>query len=481
MNKTAKNSMIYLSGAVITGILSFISTLVLTRVFSQKVYAMHGLLANFHTIFTMIVSFGYDSAYMRFYHKQPFTGKRYLAECLKVPAVLFLLSALLLVEPGQHIITFLFEERLARHVVLLLIVYFFFSSISRFSLLTARMEERAGNFVISNFVGKVGFLGILAIVFFVVGSVSFDWVIISHAIAAVMATMINLVVYKKIWNRKNVESEAFRNIELLKYGFPIMVNSALTLSAPLVEKLIIKELAGWDILSIYTAASIFQTVVLLLVATITNIWTPLVYKMCEDEKKFKPVLHNFGMVATILMALGTSMCILLRRWLVLLLDEKYFSVYIIAPVIFLSACFNLFFVIYSVGINIKKKTWHLVIAPILQLITSVALCYTLIPKMGLVGVGLAVFISLNINRFYTIIVGLKLYGTGTSEAKMYIIAALSTVAAILSLYYTELLSDIIMSSTLIAVSALVMNKEILVTVKNVLGLLKKSKMEKNHE
>ncbi|MDO5479333.1 MAG: oligosaccharide flippase family protein, partial [Clostridia bacterium] len=357
MNKTAKNSMIYLSGTVTTGILSFISTLVLTRVFSQKVYAMYGLLTTFHTMFTMIVSFGYDSAYMRFYYKQPFTGKRYLAECLKVPAVLFVLSALLLVEPGQHIIRFIFEERLARYIALLLIVYFFFSFISRFSLLTARMEERAGNFVISNFVGKVGFLGILAIVFFIAGSVSFDWVIISHAIAAVMATMINLVVYKKIWNRKNEKSETFERIELLKYGFPIMVNSAVALSTPFAEKLIIKGLAGWEILSVYTAAAIFQTVVLLLVATITNIWTPLVFKICEDEKKFKHILHNFGMVATILMALGTSMCILLRRWLVLLLDEKYFSVHIIAPVMLLAACFNMLFVIYSVGINIKKKTW----------------------------------------------------------------------------------------------------------------------------
>lgn len=481
MNKTAKNSMIYLSGTVITGILSFVSTMVLTRVFSEKVYAMYGLLTTFHTMFTMLVSFGYDSAYMRFYYKQPYTGKRYLAECLKIPMILFVAASLLLVAPGQPVIKFIFGEKLSGYVALLLIAYFFFSFISRFSLLTARMEERAGNFVLSNFVGKVGFLGILTIIFCIGGNVSFDWVVISHAIAAVLATLINLLVYKKIWNKVNEKPEPFSNVELLKYGFPIMINSAVALSTPLAEKLIIKSIAGWKILSVYTAASIFQTVVLLLVATITNIWTPLVFKLCEDEKKFKPILHSFGMVATILMALGTSMCILLRRWLVLFLDEKYFSVHIIAPIMLLAACFNMLFVIYSVGINIKKKTWHLVMAPIFQLIISVVLCYLLIPKMGLVGVGLAVFASISVNRFYTIIVGLKLYGTGKPEIKMYVISILSAIAAILSLYYTSFVSDAVVSSALLIVSAIIINKEMISTVKDVLNMVKVSKKVKKNE
>ncbi len=475
MNKTAKNSIIYFVGTVTMGVMGLVSTMILTRFLPQKVYAMNGLLATFHTIVTMLVSFGYDSAYMRFYYKHPYTQKRYMAECLKIPAILFAVTTLLIIAPGQHIIKLVFDEKLSAIALIGLIVYLLFSFLFRFSQLTARMEEHATNYVISNFVGKTGFMLILVILFYHVEEISFDWVLWSHAITAIVAITINVATCKKITHKKNSETEPITGKDLFSYGAPYMVNNVIILIVPLMEKLIIRELAGWDVLSIFTAASIFQTVIMLIVNTLINIWNPIVYKHCENEKKFKPILHTFGLAGTMILAIGTALCILLRRWLVLILDESYFSVYVIAPAMLLAACFNILSTIYSVGINIKKKTGHLIIGPILQVITSVALCYLLIPKLGLVGVGISSLASIGVSRAYRTIIGLRLYNTGQSEAKAIMLILVSIVCAVIALFKTSLYSDILLSISLLAVAAIIINKETKELIKTILALIKPAK------
>ena len=478
MNKTAKNSIIYFVGTVTMGIMGLVSTMILTRFLPQKVYAMNGLLATFHTIVTMLVSLGYDSAYMRFYYEHPYSQKRYIAECLKVPAILFGLVTLVLIEPGQHIIEYIFGIKLSALVIFLMIIYFLFSFVHRFSQLTARMEGYAGNYVLSNIVGKSGFILVLVPLYLLFSEVPFDKVIVSHAIAAILAMLINLLIYKKIWNKRNEKHTIVNNTDMLAYGFPITINCIIVLLIPMAEKIIIRELAGWEVLSVFTAASIFQTVMLMISNTVTSIWNPMVFKYCEDEGRLKPIMHRFGQMGVVISVLGVTACILLRRWLVLILDSAYYEVYIIAPVILLTGCFNLLFVIYSVGINIKKKTWHLIIAPVFQFILSVIMCFLLIPKYGLVGVGLAILVSTGVNRFYTIIVGLRLYDTGENETKTIIVIIASIAAAVISLFRTSLLDDIAVSVALFVFAIIVMNKDLL-TIINVFTemVLKRKKHE----
>lgn len=477
MNKTAKNSIIYLGGTITMGLLGFVNTMLLTRILSQQVYAMYGLLATFVTAADMFVAFGYDQAYMRFYYSHDRRPKGFLWECLKVPLVLFAIFALVLLEPGQHLVRYIFEDKLSLIAVLALIGQILFSSAHRFTQLTARMGGCAGNYVFSNIISKSGFIGLLLVVWLVLKDVAFEWVVVSFMVMAAASTAVNLVVFRKIAKHRNPEGKPVTNKELLQYGFPYMINNVIVLLIPVLEKVIIRDLAGWEVLSIFTAASIFQTVVAMLNNTLINIWNPIVYKHCEDETTFKPILHTFGMMGTIVLALGTAACILLRRWLVLLLDAKYYTVYIIAPVILLAACLNVLSTIYSVGINIRKKTVHLVIAPILQIIMSVALCYLLIPSMGLIGVGIAVLCSIGVARGYRILVGMHYYNTGHREIKTFLVCGLCITAAVGAMFLTSLISDIFISVSLLLVVCIIMNKEIITTVKSIWGLVGKNRKQ----
>ena len=487
MNKTAKNTSIYFVGTVVMGVLGLVNTMLLTRLIEDpKVYAMYGLLHQFITTAAMFISFGFDAAYARFYYKHNQTQHGYLLKVLLIPGALFALFALAVIEPSQWIVRSIFGSELSAIVILLLLLYLFFTFVHRFTQLTARMEEHALNYVLSNFIGRFGFIFVIAAVFFVWKSVSFDWVLISSLIASILATILNLWIFLKAKKDKREDGSLIGQKEMLSYGVPIMINNVLILVVPLLEKIIIREAAvneeaGWEMLSVYTAVAVFQTVVMLLVNTIDNIWNPIVFKNCDKPQKFKPIMHNFGLAVSVIVIVGFSLCVLLRRWLVLLLGAEYRGgVMILAPAICFGTCFRLVTMIYSAGIHIEKKTIHFIVEPIIQLGLSLILCFSLLRPLGLVGVGIAVTVSVIASRIYRMAVGLYLYDTGVSEYKVWVLMGVCTAVAFASLFFTSFIADVVMFVVLIAAMLLILNKDLLTVIQTAKTLMIPSKKsEKN--
>ena len=484
MNKTAKNSAIYLIGTILSAAFGLVNTMLLTRVLDVAVYGMYGLLTTFMTAVTTFVAFGYDAAYSRFYYKHGFTQQRFIWYTLRTPMIVFAVFAVILLEPNQFLLTFVFGDRLGYVTVGLLLMYAFFAFVHRFTQLTARMEERALNYVSSNFVGKFGFVAIVMVVFLLAHHVNFNWVVLSFMISGCVATAMNLFIFTRLSRDRNTEHESVTEKDLFSYGFPYMLNNVLILIVPLVEKIIIRESAGSgdageQMLGIYTAAAVFQTVILLVTNTIINIWNPLVYKHFDNEKKFKPILHLFGLSSTVVLVVGLAFCILLRPALVLLLDARYrIDVAVIAPAVLFGACFNVLNIIYSVGINIKKKTVYFIVSPLLQLGISVGLCFWLVPTMGLKGVAIATLASLVISKTYRIMVGMHFYNTGVSEWKAVVLCVGGVAAAVLALFCTSHVSNVLICVGLIALVAIIINKDLVPMVRSMKDIVRGSKKTK---
>ena len=448
MNKTAKNSIVYLSGTIIMALLGFANTMLLTRVLSQKVYAMYGLLVSFNTTSTMLVSFGYDKAYMRFYYSSGYSKRRFLLKCIQIPAIVMAALFIICIEPSQLLINYIFGEKLIFITILLICFYIIVAVINKFTHLTARMEECAVNYVLSEAVEKSGF----------------DQLIISFLIAGVLASLINLRILFRI-NDVPAEAEQVSHKVMLHYGIPLMLNQVLLMVIPMIEKLFVREAAGWEILSLYTSASFIQTVLMLISHTVTNIWSPLVFKLCDQDNKLKPLIHSFGLACSFIILACLFGCILLRRWIVLLLDSKYYTVYTILPAVMYSAGISIVTLIYSCGIEIRKKTKILVLIPILQGSLSIGLCLLLIPSLGLVGVAIATLVSTMISKGLRMFIGLKLYDSGRSEWKSAVLIALGGVFSIASLFFVSLGSDLLMAFGLIILVLLIANKEIIEIMK----------------
>ena len=478
MNKTAKNIAIYLTGTVVSAVLGLLNTMMLTRLLDESVYAMYGLLANFMTAATTFIAFGYDSAYSRFYYKHSFTQHRFIWYTLRTPMIIYAVFAVILLEPNQFLLTFVFGDRLNYATVALLLVYTFFAFVHRFTQLTARMEERALNYVGSNFIGKFGFVAIIVAVYLIASPVSFNWVVLSFLISGAVGTAMNLFIFTRLSRERNVVGESVTEKDLFSYGFPYMLNNVLILVVPLIEKIIIRESAGGGatgdrMLAVYTAAAVFQTVIMMISGTVINIWNPLVYKHFDDEKRFKPILHIFGLAATVVLVVGLAFCILLRPVLVLILDARYRAdVSVIAPAILFGACFNVLNIIYSVGINIKKKTGYFIVSPLIQLVISVVLCFVLVPGMGLIGVAIASLASLVISKTYRILVGMHFYNTGVSEWKSVALCVIGVAASVFALFFNTWISNALVFAVLIGAVLVIVNKEIVSLVQSMKEILR---------
>ncbi|MBQ8196442.1 MAG: oligosaccharide flippase family protein [Clostridia bacterium] len=481
MNKTAKNTAIYFAGTVIMALLGFANSMLLTHILDSQVYAMYGLFSTFTTAVITLISFGYDASYTRFYYEHGMTQKKFMWTCVKYPLIVLGIFSIVLFEPSRSLLTLVFGEKLAYKTIIIMFFYILFSFVHRFSQLTARMEERAGNYILSNIVARSGFIILLVVLFFLIKDISFEAVLLSFAIGGLASILINIFVIVKVFNAVPHISGRTTDRGLFRYGFPIMLNNVLVLLIPIVEKIIIRSLAGWEILGIFTATSIFQTVALMILNTVDNIWNPIIYKNIDKPDKLKPMIHTWGLSLTVLLAIGIAFVILLRRWLILLLNRAYYNANIIAPAIFLGGCINFITVIYGVGVNIKKKSIHHLISPIIQIIISVGLSYLLIPRLGLIGIGISSLSSIVVSRGYRMILGIHYYNTGNSEWKSFIILISSIIASVMSMFLTSLYWDIATSILLLVVTLLVANKDLIAIFKLFVSLFfnKKKKQEKN--
>ena len=234
-----------------------------------------------------------------------YTKRRFLLKCLMVPAGMLVLVLLICLEPSQTLMTYVFGDDISSATILLVCGYLLVSVLNKFTHLTARMEEHAGNYVISEIIAKSGFVLIVLALFCLYADVSFEQVILSFLLAGTLASVINVSILFRV-DSKGSEDERTGHRELMQYGVPLMINNVIVLLVPMVEKVIIRDLTSWEVLGLYSSAAFLQTVMLLLSQTITNIWTPLVYKLCNDEGKLKPIKYRTSN------SIGT-LCSLLRK------------------------------------------------------------------------------------------------------------------------------------------------------------------------
>lgn len=319
--KHVQNFSWYFIGTVATAFLGMLSTPMLTRTLSKEVYAQYGMVMSFVTAVASFIYLGQDDVFMRFYHTRNSSFGKYFWRCIRLPLLVCAIIFILLLEPNRLLLSLVFGENITYLACLLICLYLLCTVMQRFVLITARMEERAANYSISNIITKAIFLIAVLITGAIGKEMSFSYILICLSAGIVAAMVINIIVVIKIphLGRSNGVDPTVK--EMLSYGIPLAVTISLSFSIPVVEKIIIRQYANWDTLAIYTAAAIFITVMNMVKTTVNNIWTPYAFKSFKNEKKFQNTFHILGVVLTYLGALIVAGTLLTRRWLVLILDS----------------------------------------------------------------------------------------------------------------------------------------------------------------
>ena len=123
-------------------------------------------------------------------------------------------------------------------------------------------------------------------------------------------------------------------------------------------------------------------------------------------------------------------------------------------------------------IRVKKIITENSVESKMKAVVSVTLCFILVPKMGLLGAAIASLASLVVSKTYRILVGIKLYNTGTAEWKSVLLCIVGVIASVTSMFFSDFRSDLITAVIIIITLATVVNKDIILLSKSIFALVK---------
>ncbi len=436
----------------------------------MEVYAQYGLITVFTTFVSALLCVGQDESFMRYFECRTDSYWHFLWKCLRIPAILSIIMSLILLEPRHTVLQWVFGPNLSFATVLLLLLFIVSSIAQRFFMLTARMEERAANYAISQIVSKLLFIGAIFGYMIIDCPIELKELIIALQIGIFFAIVINLLVITgRIHNIKYNTRQSVSSKELLVFGCPFTISSTLFFVIPMVERIIIRDMTSCTTLAIYTTATVFITVMVGVKTTISGIWIPYVYKKYENKNIFQNVCHNWCIALSCLCLFILSFVICFRRWLVLIFDSNYYECYLIAPALVSGACFDVLATIYSVGINIARKTAFHILIPLIQLIISLILLYVLLPTIGLRATGIAYLSSITISRLVQMGIAAHYYNIDRNYSKVSVIMGLYIVFGLLACFNDSLLIDAAYSIALLAMGFFIAKKEMTIVVESLLG------------
>src|SRR3990167_301930 len=390
----------YLTGAVLTGLVSILSTFLLTRMLSPAAYGEGMLFVSILNCLFFLCNFGMDQVFVRHFYEPSYKDKlplllyRCISLVLLNAVIVFLILALTGVAKPffstfhiQHFSNWFYYLPIGT----LLFVFL------RFSLLIPRLLEKPKVYSAANFINESFFLG-SALLFIDYGHKNANTIIYAELLAMASVVCWLVIIYRKQWSlftmRYDTLFEWVETKSFLQYGFTFIFSLSLTWVFNNIDKFMLLKWSNLYELGIYTAAFNLAWPLVMLQSVFTTVWAPkmnqLLISNAEEAKiAFIKTFRNTAWILT----LGALALIFLKKIIVLFLGTHFRAAADIFPWLLFMPYFYALSEITVAGIvKSKKSIWNIPIS-LICLVTNLIGCYFLIPKLGAKGAAIAVATS----------------------------------------------------------------------------------------
>lgn len=434
MNKNLfKKFMEYGIGSIITLLLGFISSPIITRLISPEENGKFSMFSTCTDLLLVIVLLGLDQSYVRYYYEEDENNRgRLLRKCIGIPLIVNIFAGIIMIIFYKAISIYIVQEQ-SLIVTLLLVINLLLSIISRFAILQIRMKQKGKLYSLINIIMKIANL-IFVILIFMVYKNNYITLILSMLFTNILGTVIAIFVSRDEWFNTKI-SNKIRTSEkhLVRYGMPLVFSMAITWIFQSIDRVSIKEFAGYGEVGIYNGA---MTIVALLNAvqgTFTTFWTPVAFETYSLEPNNKEFFTKINKIVTVLMLFIAIGLIATKDILVLLLGSKYREAVFIFPyMIFMPVMFTISETTV-IGINFKKKPkCHIYISALAAMFNLVG-NLLLVPKLGAKGAAISTGLAYIIffiartyfsKKYYNVNYNLKKFAIST--ILIYILATYSS-------------------------------------------------------
>lgn len=382
-----KNIAGFAFGPITSAFLGLITVPVIAWLFSPEDVGrinIFQLALTFGLLFSML---GLDQAYVREYHE--IRDREQLLLVCFLPGFIFLVaSGLFSLAFSKELSIFLYEDD---NPFLYLITYLaiLILYITRFLSLILRMEERGWAYSISQVVPKI--LQIFLLACLGISAVKREFIVLQMVLVISMISVLFFYTWytRNQWLgalKKNINLVLFK--KLMKYGAPIIFADIAFWGLTATSSLALKSWSSLEELAVYSVATSFAAVAIVLQSIFTVVWAPAVYKWVAQGVDMivvdKVAIQGLAVVSIVI---AIASCF---SWsLDFLLPIQYHSVKYILLCTLIQPLLYTLSEITCVGIGIERRTSFTIWITLLAMAVNMMLSYFLVPKYGATGASIA--------------------------------------------------------------------------------------------
>lgn len=428
-NKFLKHFMVIGSGTLISMIIGFLTTPIITRIVSPAEYGQFSVFTMYSNMALMVLYLGLDQAVVRFFYEKETDGYRreLLFKCLKYPVIGTVVAAIIVLILS---ITGLFQFELGSTVLLLVCIYTFIQIIYRFSLLLVRLQYKSKLYSFLGIIQKSVYV-IFAIFFIYIGLFS-DTVSLAVAtvLAAFVCMIISIVAERRLWNPRLLGKKecTITQSELIKYAYPYIFSMGVTTLFQYIDKMSLNYYCSYEEVGIYSSTMTLVHVFSIIQTTFNTLWAPMAVEHYTKDKKDVSFYQKGNQIITVIMFFIGFSLILCKDIFSILLGEKYREAAYILPFLIFNP------IMYTIsettvnGLVFKKKSNMQVVVSLGACIVNIVGNTLLVPRFGCQGAAIStglsyiVFFTLRTilsNRYFYVDFHLKKFYFITGVAVVY--------------------------------------------------------------
>ena len=377
-------------------VIGFLSVLITTRILLPEIYGQITLFISTSTVIMYIITFGLDSAYIRFFNEPPNqnTSQQLLYKNLIITTTICFISGLLIYcFWGSNFSNFIWKSD-NKTLIVYLFIYTFCQIILRYFNITFRMGFKAKAYNLQNIL--INCLSRTLIIlgalykndfFFIASIITVGYLIIVTTYAFLQRNS-----YIPYNNKKEIDySISLKGYgNYLKFAFFSAPTYIVFYANTMLSQQIISYALTAKALGIFSSTGVFGSILRAVSGGFANYWSAYVYKNYKDEENSISKMHDYIFLITIL---ATSIMIICRDIIYLVIGSNYHESKIFFSLLLIFPILQLISETTAKGIQLANKNHITLITHTISVFINLSLSYIWVRKYGLKGVAYANAIS----------------------------------------------------------------------------------------
>lgn len=371
--------------------ISFLVTPLFTRLYVPEEVGHINLFITFTTFFQTLSVFALDQAFMRFYNEnlEGLCKENLLSYCLKINMTISLLLSVIILM-GNRFFSVQISGEESFLIPICLSVAIICSTFLRMSSVSSRMEKNIVQYTI-----QVVLMTCVEKVIFTCSALFRP----EHELAILFMTSGYVILCGVFFMLKRKSSilpvhHVPRNTTeiILKFSvpyLPVLLLSWLNNSIPL---LVLKRYVNFSSIGIYTNAVTISSILTILQTGFTAYWSPFIYEHYKDDRN-KEKIQRIERIVIITLLFAAINIVLFQDIIYLLVGENFRASKVFFPFLMLTPVCNVIADMTGIGIMLSKKSYLNIFVFLGNSSVNLILSFILVPKIGVVGAGIAVGIS----------------------------------------------------------------------------------------